>query len=182
MQNTNDTLAPSKFSTLDMTKVAIIAALYVVITLLIAPIAFGPVQFRISESLNFLALHNKRYIWAITIGVFIANFMTYGIIDMVVGASSTFIFLCLGRWLGNQIVDKLGQSKKNKLSPQWIRYITLTVVFALSMFTTTTTIVLVGADAAFLPTYISLAISEFLAMTLGMFVMYPLSQRIDFSA
>ncbi|MEY8371463.1 QueT transporter family protein [Aerococcaceae bacterium 50-4] len=180
MHNANDTITPSRFSTLDMTKIAVVAALYVVITLLIAPIAFGPIQFRISESLNFLALHNKRYIWAVSIGVFIANFMTYGPIDMIVGSVSTFIFLYLGRWLGDQLVKMVKQTHFTLFSDQWIRYITLTVVFALSMFTTTTTIILVGAEAAFWPTYISLALSEFAAMTLGMFIMYPLSKRIDF--
>lgn len=180
MQHSQNTLNPSYFSAYDLTKIAVVAALYVVITLLIAPIAFGPVQFRISESLNFLALHNKRYIWAVSIGVFIANFITYGAIDMLVGSISTFIFLCFGRWLGNQLVAFAKKSGKNRISWQWIRYITLTVVFSLSMFTTTTTIILVGAEAAFLPTYISLAISELAAMTMGMFIMYPMSHRIDF--
>lgn len=180
MNNANDTITPSHFTTLDMTKIAVVAALYVVITLVIAPISYGPVQFRISESLNFLALHNKRYIWAVSIGVFIANFLTYGPIDMIVGSVSTFIFLYIGRWLGDYLVKMAKQAQFDLLPDQWIRYITLTVIFALSMFTTTTTIVLVGADAAFLPIYFSLALSEFAAMTLGMFIMYPLSKRIDF--
>ena len=106
--------------------------------------------------------------------------MTYGPIDMIVGSVSTFIFLYIGRWVGDQLVKLAKQSQFTLLSDQWIRYMSLTVIFALSMFTTTTTIVLVGADAAFLPTYISLALSEFAAMTLGMFIMYPLSKRIDF--
>lgn len=180
MHKANDTITPSHFTTLDMTKIAVVAALYVVITLLIAPIAYGPIQFRISESLNFLALHHKRYIWAVSIGVFIANFITYGPIDMIVGSLSTFVFLYLGRWLGDQLVKMAKQAQFNLLSDQWIRYITLTIVFSLSMFTTATTIILVGADQAFIPIYISLALSELAAMTLGMFIMYPLSKRIDF--
>lgn len=180
MHKASNTITPSRFSTIDMTKIAVVAALYLVITLIIAPISYGPIQFRISESLNFLALHNKRYIWAVSIGVFIANFMTYGPIDMIVGSVSTFIFLYIGRWVGDQLVKLAKQSQFTLLSDQWIRYMSLTVIFALSMFTTTTTIFLVGADAAFLLTYISLALSEFAAMTLGMFIMYPLSKRIDF--
>lgn len=99
---------------------------------------------------------------------------------MIVGSVSTFIFLYIGRWLGDYLVKMAKQAQFGLLSDQWIRYITLTVIFALSMFTTTTTIVLVGADAAFLPIYFSLALSEFAAMTLGMFIMYPISKRIDF--
>ena len=67
MHKASNTITPSRFSTIDMTKIAVVAALYLVITLIIAPISYGPIQFRISESLNFLALHNKRQfhdLWA----------------------------------------------------------------------------------------------------------------------
>lgn len=99
---------------------------------------------------------------------------------MIVGSVSTFIFLYIGRWLGDYLIKMAKQAQFDLVSDQWIHYITLTVIFALSMFTTIPTIVLVGADAVFLPIYFSLALCEFAAMTLGMFIMYPLSKRIDF--
>ena len=39
----------------------IIAALYVAVSLLIAPFAFGAVQFRIAEMFNHLIVFNKNY-------------------------------------------------------------------------------------------------------------------------
>ena len=52
----------------------IIAALYVAVTFLIAPFGFTLVQFRISEMFNHLVVFNKKYIFGIVIGVFVANF------------------------------------------------------------------------------------------------------------
>ena len=52
----------------------IIAALYVAVTFLIAPFGFTLIQFRISEMFNHLVVFNKKYIFGIVIGVFVANF------------------------------------------------------------------------------------------------------------
>ena len=48
----------------------VVAALYVAITLIFAPISYGVVQLRLSEMFNHLAAFNKRYIFAVTLGVF----------------------------------------------------------------------------------------------------------------
>ena len=50
----NSSYAPSRAHSL--VKAGLVAALYIVLTLLVAPVAFGPVQFRISEGLNYLGL------------------------------------------------------------------------------------------------------------------------------
>lgn len=163
--------------TLEMTKMGLVAALYIVLTLAVAPIAFGPVQFRISEILNFLGIHQKRYITALTIGVVVVNFFQFGIVDMVIGGGSTFIFLHLSRYLGIKIVTWL---KPVKIDPLLIRYITLIIIFSWSMFTIAGMLIIVGAEAAFLPIYLSLFLSEFIVLILGALIMYPLSQRINF--
>lgn len=64
----------------------VIAALYIVLTLAFAPLSFGPLQFRLSEGLNFLALYNKRYVYAMTVGVFIVNYFAFGMWDMIIGS------------------------------------------------------------------------------------------------
>ena len=51
----------------------IIAALYVAVTLLVAPFGFTNVQFRISEMFNHLVVFNKKFIFGIVLGVFVAN-------------------------------------------------------------------------------------------------------------
>lgn len=156
---------------------ALVTALYIVLTFLVAPVAFGPVQFRISEVVNFLGLYNKRYIYSITLGVLFVNFYSYGIVDMIVGGTSTFIFLWIARWLGNFISSKF---KYSSVDPMIVNYIVLIIVFSLSMFTIAGMLVLLGVEAAFWPVYISLAVSQAVVMTIGGFIMYPLSKRVDF--
>ncbi len=60
----------------DLTKAAVVSALYIVITMVFAALSFGPIQFRFSEGLNNLAVFNKRYVVAITLGCFISNMMS----------------------------------------------------------------------------------------------------------
>lgn len=156
---------------------ALITALYIVLTFLVAPVAFGPIQFRISEVVNFLGLYNKRYIYSITLGVLFVNFYSYGIVDMIVGGTSTFIFLCLAKRLGHLISSGF---KHSSIDPMIINYIVLIIVFSLSMFTIAGMLVLLGVEAAFWPVYISLAISQAVVMAIGAFIIYPLSKRIDF--
>ena len=72
----------------------IIAALYVALTLLLAPISFGHIQFRISEILIMLVLLQPKYVFALTIGCFVANIYN-GPLDMLFGTSATLISLVL---------------------------------------------------------------------------------------
>ena len=67
---------------------AMVAAAYVVITLMIAPLGYGVVQVRISEALVLLAFVDKRYAPGLILGCFIANcFSPFGLIDMVFGTA-----------------------------------------------------------------------------------------------
>lgn len=52
---------------------AIIAALYAVMTWLLAPISYGPIQFRISEVLMLLVVLNPKFSFALILGCFISN-------------------------------------------------------------------------------------------------------------
>ena len=54
-------------------RIAIIAALYAVITLLIAPIAYNALQFRISEAIKVFVLFDPWLAVGIGIGTFISN-------------------------------------------------------------------------------------------------------------
>lgn len=53
--------------------VAIIAALYAALTLVVAPLSYGPVQFRISESIKALVLVQPWAIPGVMIGTFVSN-------------------------------------------------------------------------------------------------------------
>ena len=53
--------------------ISIVAALYVVLTIGIAPLSFGPVQFRVSEVLKVLVLFDPFLALGIGIGTLLAN-------------------------------------------------------------------------------------------------------------
>lgn len=77
----------STWSATALAKMALVTALYVVVTVLLAPLSFGPIQLRLAELFNYLGVFNKRYIWSITLGVAIANTASpLGIIDIVIGS------------------------------------------------------------------------------------------------
>lgn len=87
-----------KWTALDLVQIALVAALYVALTLTppLNAIAYGAYQFRVSEMLNFLAFYNPKYIIAVTIGCMIANFYSFELIDVFVGGGSTLVFVTLG--------------------------------------------------------------------------------------
>ncbi|MDO4438554.1 MAG: QueT transporter family protein [Eubacteriales bacterium] len=71
---------------------AIIAAIYVVLTLVVAPFAWGPIQFRISEMLCVLPLFTEAAIPGVTLGCLIANILIGSPLpDIVFGTLATFI-------------------------------------------------------------------------------------------
>ena len=57
-----------KFDARMLTMSALIAALYVVLTLGLANLAYGEIQFRVSEVLVLLAFFDPRYIVGVTLG------------------------------------------------------------------------------------------------------------------
>lgn len=73
-------------------KIAIIAALYVVLTYALNFISFGEVQFRIAEILMLLCFFNRKYSIALILGCFIANlFSPYGLPDIIFGTLATAV-------------------------------------------------------------------------------------------
>jgi uncharacterized membrane protein len=59
-----------------------VGALYVVLSLLVAPFAFGPLQFRIGEALKPIVIRHPQVIPAFGIGTFIVNlFSPFGVLD-----------------------------------------------------------------------------------------------------
>lgn len=82
-------------NTKKLTRIGLVAAIYVVLTWILPMFSYGPIQFRISEILTLLAFYNPIYVLSITIGAFISNIISpLGIIDMFVGAF-TLIFICI---------------------------------------------------------------------------------------
>ena len=91
---------------LRITQGAVIAALYVVLTMAFAPISFGPVQVRIAEALCIMPMFTPAAIPGLFIGCLIANLIGGGImLDVIFGSLATLIGAVLGymlrknRWL-----------------------------------------------------------------------------------
>ena len=90
-----------------LTTTAIVAALYATITLALSFIAYGPIQFRLSEVMTLLPLINKRYIVGLTLGCFLANILgPYGVPDIIFGTIATFISVYLVYLTGKYMKDK----------------------------------------------------------------------------
>ena len=83
---------------------AIIAALYSTLTLLLAPIGYGVLQFRISEALTLLPLIFPESIIGLYIGCIISNLLSlYGIPDVVFGSLATLIAGLITYLIGKKI-------------------------------------------------------------------------------
>lgn len=72
---------------------ALIAAAYVGLTFLsnVFSLAYGPVQFRISEVLTLLPVFTAAAIPGVTVGCFIANIASFNLLDMLFGTAATLI-------------------------------------------------------------------------------------------
>ena len=87
---------------LRITQGAVIAALYVVLTMVFAPISFGPVQVRIAEALCILPMFTPAAIPGLFIGCLIANLIGGGImLDVIFGSIATLIGAVFGYMLRN---------------------------------------------------------------------------------
>ncbi len=142
-----------------LTQIAIIAGIYVVFTVVFAPLSYGVVQVRFSEMLNYLALFKKRYLWAVTLGVFIANcFSPTWLIDVPVGTIGTLIFLGLSRWLAA------------KTERRWLKFVIMGTLFTMSMFTVAGQLAIVN-HLPFWPSYATIALGEAISMAIGAVLM-----------
>lgn len=87
-----------------LARTAVVAALYAALTFALAPVSFGPIQFRVSEILVLLILVERRYLFGLTLGAVIANYFSpLGLIDMVVGGGATFLSLLLMIYFGRNL-------------------------------------------------------------------------------
>ena len=70
---------------------AIIAAVYAVLTLALAPVSFGPVQCRVSEALCILPMFFAEAVPGLAIGCLIANLCIGSIYDIIFGTIATLV-------------------------------------------------------------------------------------------
>ncbi|AKP66848.1 QueT transporter family protein [Companilactobacillus ginsenosidimutans] len=91
----------------DITRLAIVAALYVALTLApgLSAFAYGAIQFRVSEILMLLVFFNPKYSWSLIIGCFITNIFSsqLGLPDLIFGTMATAISCLLIVLISNKM-------------------------------------------------------------------------------
>jgi len=70
---------------------AAITALYVVITYFLAPVSFGPIQFRAAEALTVLPILFPEAVPALFLGVLLANVIGGFMVDIIGGSLVTLL-------------------------------------------------------------------------------------------
>jgi len=81
----------TKTNTQKMVQIALIGALYTVLTLAFAPFSFGSVQLRLSEALTLLPLFSPVGIWGVTFGCFFSNLLGFLLGTNPIGAADAFV-------------------------------------------------------------------------------------------
>lgn len=89
---------------------AVVAAAYAALTVLLAPISYGAVQFRVSEALTVLPFFMPCTVWGLWIGCIIANIYTGSVIDIVFGSLATLMAALLTARFG-----KKGNTVRNRV-------------------------------------------------------------------
>ena len=74
-----------------LVRCAVIAAVYVVLCLVLAPFSYGAIQVRIAEALCLLPVFGAEYIIGVTLGCFLANLFGSTIIDVIFGTLATLL-------------------------------------------------------------------------------------------
>lgn len=146
----------------------VIAAIYLALTM-VNPVASGPIQFRISESLNHVVVFNKKLMWGVLAGVIMYNliFSEFGMLDVLFGGGQTFLALSI-----TAISSYFIKNKK-------ILLLINTLVFSASMFLIAWMLnITIGAP--FLVTYLWTATSELIIMAISAPIMSAIDKRVHF--
>lgn len=111
-----------KRSVLFIALAGIIAAIYVALTLLLAPLSYGPLQFRLSEVLTVLPALTPAAIPGLFLGCLLSNLMNpspLGLIDIIFGSLATL----LSAWLTSLLGCRIRESQVKTIS--WATVIAL---------------------------------------------------------
>ena len=81
-----------------LARCGLIAAVYTVLCLTLAPISYGPIQIRVAEALTLLPVFGGEYILGVVLGCLLANALGSTAVDVVFGTTATLL-ACLCTWL-----------------------------------------------------------------------------------
>lgn len=154
----------------------IVAALYIAITMLIQPVAFLGLQFRLPEMFNHLVVFNKKYFFGIVLGVFIANLLFSPMLwlDLIFGVGHTIICLAITIWVGRYV--------KNV----WARMMINSLVFSFMMFIIALeleiaeVVIQLENPISFLQNWLIMGIGEFAVMSITAPIIYAIDKVVHF--
>lgn len=144
------------FTTKNLVKTAMVAAVYGALTFFIAPISYGAIQFRLTEILVLLAFIDFGYVPGLVLGCVIANlFSPLGIADVVFGSVATLIAVIM-----------VGKTKNLLLSTIWPSLVN-GLIIALELYFI--------SKLPFLLSFAEVAIGEFVVVTC---IGYPIFKNL----
>lgn len=147
----------------------IVAALYVALTLVIAPLSYGPLQFRLSEVLVALVIFDFGFAWPLLLGTAIANlFSPLGMIDVVFGT--------LGTALG--VVSFMAAVKFLPLKQYWQKAIAFVIAFGVIGMFAIAIELHIFFDIPLLYVWIEVMIGQIAVLIIGTIVMKQVYPRI----
>jgi uncharacterized membrane protein len=146
----------------------LIMALYIALSVLVAPVASGAIQFRVSEGLNHLVVFNRKLMWGVFGGVVLYNLIFgMGILDATFGGAQTLLALAATALL------------QKKVPNVYVRLALNTLFFTVSMFLIAIMLNLT-AGLPFWLTYGTTALSELIIMTITAPLMYIVNAGVRF--
>lgn len=106
-------------------EVGVIAALYAVLTLVLAPISFGQIQFRVAEMLMILPFFTASAVPGLFIGCLIANAVgsSFGIMDIAAGSLATLAAAAVASRIKIKWLVPLPAVAVNAFVVGWILYV-----------------------------------------------------------
>lgn len=155
-----------------LVNLAVVSALYVVLTLPFASFSFGAIQFRLAEGLNHLGVFHKDYKWGVILGVFLTNLLfstDLGMIDLIFGTLHTASSFFIAEFL---IHNEDSLTKRMTI---------MTLVFSGMMFVIAAELYFV-LQLPFWMSYLTLIVSELIIMALSAFVVAAIDKRVNFRA
>lgn len=151
----------------------LIAALYFTITLLTANVAYHGVQFRFAEALLLLVFIDKKLVFGVLAGTFLANFFgPFGLVDAIFGTLATVIAVVCMIFVAVHFKPTIVNMASSGLFPTIVNALYVPVLLAFMDPTVT--------FEAYLPIALSVAIGEFVVVSvMGSVIFYALSKRIE---
>ena len=157
---------------------ALIAAIYVVLTVAIAPFSYGAIQFRISESLSQLVVFSKKYWFPITLGVAIANiFSPLCIVYVFFGTLGTGLALAISIFVFKFVKNRIVRHIVNIII--YLVVCMSIIAYEIAIFSGENSARVPFEFEAFTAIYGSLLLSQVVVMVIGIVITESLNKAVD---